>query len=852
MVAKKALQLFTTSVNSPIKAATTQGNRDNNQRDTLNRKTSGLGGNSAAFASPGLARNSNRRRAPSESYPFPSADAPAGEDASEGISTIGSGPGITRRKTDRQADIVEQNDEVATPASAAPDSTTGFGSIKRNPFGPISAALNGPASPWGAPAQAASSPMGAFRGIGFGSTPVTSSANRPGFGSTRGGSRFADLMKTSVEDEPSSLHSKPSLGSFGLSDDPASRRHTPALVDDHSERAVSRAGTFGSAALGGLHDISDSRPESANPAKGRGGHHGHLHGNGHDQDFSSGDPNSPTYTNPYQSPPHQSNSIKDLADDMDMNVLPGLGGFQRAPGQDPSIGAFSESNENRHSQHPYDSRHFERPEAANRGFPGLGALGGLGGLPGLGSPGPWSSGLATTTPGRERSQGDAFGDHSMRTPGAFGSPSVGTGGAFGGSDRFGGFGGTGTIGRGSKLSSLYSGSTQDQLLGSRDDGNYDQEGDVLGGLGGVGRRETESPFRAGRGKFDDFFHDKQGDQNQTYSPASALQTPLHQPGPSQRVPSVGSSSSNQIPAAQQKTMVMPDRIRWVYKDPQGNTQGPWTGLEMHDWYRAGFFSPELLVKKVEDADYEPLAQLIRRIGNSREPFLVPQIGIPGPAASQAAAPSNWPAQNAPQAPTTQPPFAGSFPSFGTTLTADQQNALERRKQEEQYLMHQQKEHLAWQQNVAKQMQLQGQPGFGRQGLSHQQSMQSLHSQPSYGSTNSPSAYQAHLATGNGAAYDAFTRGTGAGLIGSGTDNLGNIREESMPGAFERHDDGSSYAAQAPIGQQRGHEDSGNEQRVAAMLADRARLAQEQAEQDTLQETNPATNERLNEFLSTLR
>jgi PERQ amino acid-rich with GYF domain-containing protein len=34
----------------------------------------------------------------------------------------------------------------------------------------------------------------------------------------------------------------------------------------------------------------------------------------------------------------------------------------------------------------------------------------------------------------------------------------------------------------------------------------------------------------------------------------------------------------------------------------------------------------------------------------------------------------------------QPPFPGSFPSFGTTLTAEQQNALERRKQEEQYLM----------------------------------------------------------------------------------------------------------------------------------------------------------------------
>ena len=149
---------------------------------------------------------------------------------------------------------------------------------------------------------------------------------------------------------------------------------------------------------------------------------------------------------------------------------------------------------------------------------------------------------------------------------------------------------------------------------------------------------------------------------------------------------------------------MPDRMRWIYRDPQGNTQGPWSGLEMHDWYKAGFFSPELLVKKYEDVEYEPLAQLIRRIGNSREPFLVPQIGIPHGATSQATwgtGPLTTSASGA------QPPFANSFPSFGTTLTAEQQNALERRKQEEQYLMARQKEHLAHQQ-MAQRIQMQGQ------------------------------------------------------------------------------------------------------------------------------------------------
>ena len=74
-------------------------------------------------------------------------------------------------------------------------------------------------------------------------------------------------------------------------------------------------------------------------------------------------------------------------------------------------------------------------------------------------------------------------------------------------------------------------------------------------------------------------------------------------------------------------MVMPDRMRWVYLDPQAQVQGPFTGLEMNDWYKAQFFTPDLRVKKVEDHDFEPLGQLIRRIGNSREPFLVPQVGI---------------------------------------------------------------------------------------------------------------------------------------------------------------------------------------------------------------------------------
>jgi PERQ amino acid-rich with GYF domain-containing protein len=179
-------------------------------------------------------------------------------------------------------------------------------------------------------------------------------------------------------------------------------------------------------------------------------------------------------------------------------------------------------------------------------------------------------------------------------------------------------------------------------------------------------------------------------------------------------------------------------MRWVYLDPQGMVQGPWSGLEMHDWYKASFFTPDLSVKKLEDAEFEPLGQLIRRIGNSREPFLVPQIGIPhGPPTTQAGAPftpaATGPGSASGQPGAVQPPFAGAFPSFGTTLTAEQQNNLERRKQEEQFLMARQREYLAQQQVSMKQMQMSGIPGA----LHHHSSAHSLQSQPSFGSMTSP-------------------------------------------------------------------------------------------------------------------
>ena len=284
---------------------------------------------------------------------------------------------------------------------------------------------------------------------------------------------------------------------------------------------------------------------------------------------------------------------------------------------------------------------------------------------------------------------------------------------------------------------------------------------------------------------------------------------------------------------QQRQMVMPDRMKWIYRDPTGNKQGPWSGLEMHDWYKAGFFSPELQVRKLEDSEYEPLASMIRRIGNSREPFLVPQIGI----AHGPAGPSIPGAEGkGPPAPTgsAQPPFAGAFPSFGTTLTAEQQNALERRKQEEQYLMARQKEYLAQHQNQLKMQQHMG--GMHPQQLHHQSSGHSLHSQPSYGSITSP-PFPAPLGSASlqtPIAGSGFFEGQMRSADPLGPSNMSSNRDDEMSTYLERLNLGRQAQQQQQQFFNPNQANQDHQQQVNAMLQERARQAKEQEQFDSRQ------------------
>ena len=591
--------------------------------------------------------------------------------------------------------------------------------------------------------------MGSFGSFNTGSSSTPQDTEkRSGFGSGRNASRFKDLLsKASSEDSPS-VKQKSSVGNLGrLPEDegedyrtgpPDSLRTRPGRseTNPYEDNSFPRTSGLGTQNPGmpvqGISELGFSSFSSASVSHPNDASQKSRPSSGYQQTpigrYQAYEPMSPASTNPFQSP-----AAHLVDDDQD----------------DPSLSHPSAAA-------AFGSVRRNMPSSTDDRGPNLHIPGGMN----AGAAWPTTS-LGSGTPGRERNtMSSAFGDSIFSPLSDVHSPGAS---AFGGSSAF-----MSNPPRSSKLGGLFPPAMQEQMTGDNSQFTHEQ------GYSSFDRKPEG--FQSLRDAFDGTtrardlsFEDMQqmpesemgsalgiplglfgssmlGTSNISGPPSGLTQKiPLAstEPGPPSgrdQSPSSGSSSTNQLPAVQQRTMVMPDRMRWIYRDPQGNTQGPWSGLEMHDWFKAGFFTAELQVKRVEDGDFEPLAQLVRRIGNSREPFLVPQIGIPhGPAPSSQT--SHWAtAGPGPAAPGgAPPPFASSFPSFGTTLTAEQQNALERRKQEEQFLMARQKEHLAQQQALMKQMQINGPHGL--HSLQHHSSAHSLHSQPSFGSITSPSAYQ---------------------------------------------------------------------------------------------------------------
>ncbi len=92
----------------------------------------------------------------------------------------------------------------------------------------------------------------------------------------------------------------------------------------------------------------------------------------------------------------------------------------------------------------------------------------------------------------------------------------------------------------------------------------------------------------------------------------------------------------------------PETSMWLYRDMAGNVQGPFSSLMMQDWYSQQYFADDLLIKRQEDADFKPLAQVVAAVGNALQPFVIP--------------PSNWLHSPAPPR-----------PAFDTNLGGEQQS-----------------------------------------------------------------------------------------------------------------------------------------------------------------------------------
>ncbi|XXG95245.1 hypothetical protein Hte_001505 [Hypoxylon texense] len=689
-------ELFSSDVNSAIKPPAQNKDGNHPGGGANGRKTSlSHGSNNIGLTSPSASsRPGTRRRETTDTNPYSGGGGLTSPSSATRPSRDDQPYWFGRKNTDLKDSTFEEPEEDVGAQDAS--KTLPFGGLMRNNTTPGGSGFGG-ASPWQTSAASTLPGIGSFGNFALPGSTI--GEKRPG--NPRGESRLAHLIPKESSD---SIATK--------SNDDSNRPWRPRQrtdTDPFGEDSVS-----GSAVLGGAQDTSPppmSHPPLHTafdtPVKGSTGDFGMASLNlGHsDQDQT---PLSPSETNPYRSPPGERGDHEDMGDRQHGSAgisdrIPGYGGtlprsFTHA--------AFDGSDRSQTSS------------VGAKAYPPLSNLTG------------WPS---SSTPDRERAPFSGFGGSLFGSVGELQSPSLGNlGGVFGPSSA-GGFGGSGSFGRGSKLGSLFPPAMQAQMQSQESENLSDSVPDLRqpNPLGAIGRsapgdhaRETDSPMRAGRGIFAEMF--AQSDSSRTPVSSEPLHGIITTTSHSQALSNTpfSASQASEPPSVQSRTMVMPDRMRWVYLDPQGHQQGPFTGLEMNDWYKANFFTPDLRVKKLEDSEFEPLGQLIRRIGNSREPFLVPQIGIPHGPPSQTGPFSN-------SGGVIQPPLVNAFPSFGRTLTAEEQNNLERRKQEEQYLMARHREYYATQQSMGRV------PIGGVPGLHHHSSAHSLQSQPSFGSITSP-------------------------------------------------------------------------------------------------------------------
>lgn len=333
--------------------------------------------------------------------------------------------------------------------------------------------------------------MGAFGSFSLG--PPTSQSGttekRPGYGSVRGESRFKGLLsKESSEDVNALARDKGATRSTTESGERAQSPWGETLKTRPSRSETNPFGEeprAGSAALGGSQEAGSAHQGADDLGFGAFGMTPGVAGirdllqsrDSHDvpSHLQGLEPTSPTNTNPYQSPRGDKGGDDDVetdGSDVQRTQIPGL----RALREDANAASFGGI---RHAGSGLDLSAGDRSQTSSAGpgknFP---SLGGLGSVPGLGNVSGWPSSGAIGTPTRERAAFSGFGETAFSTAADMQSPTVSTlgGGGFFGSH--GGLTGTGSIGRSSKMGSLFPPSMQEQMHGDAHQDASAQQGEL--------------------------------------------------------------------------------------------------------------------------------------------------------------------------------------------------------------------------------------------------------------------------------------------------------------------------------------------------------------------------------------
>lgn len=489
------MQLFSTTVNSPLKPPPSSVSKDNAGGGAGGRKTSVSHSNAYNISSPSSGRPGTRRRETTDSAGNSMSPTTGGSRFfRDEPNTTTPPPSLLRRKTDfRDSSSNAKPDDrdkakEGTGRENASEVSSPFSSLKRTSTNPLSAGLTGPTSPWPSATQSASfSPMGAFGSFSLGPTnthTTSSTERRPGFGSIRGESRFKGLLsKDSSEDVDASGKEKSSQPSIEkLSENEGgSRSQSPWGEPVKTRTTRSETNPFGeeprsgSAALGGSQELgTSSQGVDQLGFSAFGANSGvpglrellQTHDNSHDSSSQVHglEPTSPTNTNPYQSPRGEKADV-DLVEtdgsEVQRTHVPGLSDLR----DDSSTAPLSSI---RRGGSGLDIAAGDRSQTSSAG-PGRGfsGLGGLGGMSGLGGAGGWPSSGPIGTPTRERQAFSGFGDPIFGTMGEIQSPSLSTlgGGGFFGPQTS--LSGTGSIGRASKMGSLFPPAMQEQMQGEQ-------------------------------------------------------------------------------------------------------------------------------------------------------------------------------------------------------------------------------------------------------------------------------------------------------------------------------------------------------------------------------------------------